>query len=76
MILNKSRDKCELLNPLFSETLYLESIREVSYSRSVAVSMRNDNELVTALNQTLGQLIHVTLYPAHVGVEEIRHHTV
>ena len=69
-------DKNKLLKPLLSETLYLQSIRKISYSSSVAVSMRYDNDLMTAFNEALRQLIHVALYPAHIGVEEIGHHTV
>jgi hypothetical protein len=52
-----------------------QPVGDISYSSSIAVGMRNDDDLVPTLNQPLGQAVQVTFYTTHIGVEKVGHHT-
>ena len=55
---------------------HLQSIGEVAYTCAFAIGMSYDDHFVAPQNQTLCQVVDVTLYPTHVRVEKVRHHTV
>ncbi len=54
----------------------LQTICQVTHSFSIAIIMRNNNNFVPSLKQTLWQLIYMIFYSSRIWVEKIWHHTV
>ncbi|GCC46327.1 hypothetical protein chiPu_0030327, partial [Chiloscyllium punctatum] len=52
----------------------LEAVAEVADPAAGAVRVAQHDHLVAPLDQALRQLVDVALHPAHVRVEEVRHH--
>ena len=51
--------------------MHLNAVCKPSDATPFSIAMRHNDHFVTSLDQTLRQLIDVTLHTSHVGVEEI-----
>ena len=55
--------------------MHLNTVCEPPDTTSFSIAMSHNDHFVTSLDQTLRQLVDVTLHTSHVRVEEIWHHT-
>lgn len=58
----------------YREVIDFQTVCFVTDSDAVAVTVSHDDDFVALQNQTLGQVINVFFYAAHVGEEKVGNH--
>ena len=56
------------------QVVNLEPVGEIPHALSISIIMRDDNHLVSAFDQTKGEMIQMCFNATHVREEEVGYH--